>query len=74
MFTFDRLAQHKSHAFDHGWDCAWTGVERNNPYIVNSVEWHQFEWGYNEAEDTLSELDEAPEFRGERFQRVVLKD
>lgn len=62
MFSVDHLFAMKSQAYDKGWNDSWLGIERVNPFPYQGVEWHQYEWGYNEAEDSLDELASAPAF------------
>ena len=51
-----------SFANDAGYNDAWLGIANQNPFPVNSIDYRQYEWGYNEALDDINELDEAPAF------------
>lgn len=43
-----------------GYNDAWLGISNNNPYPINTPDYHQYEWGYNQAIDDVSELADAP--------------
>jgi hypothetical protein len=49
-----------SNANDHGFDCAYLGLDKHNPYPPGSIDHKQWEWGWNEGMDMLGELEAVP--------------
>ena len=49
-----------SEANMHGFNCAYLGVDKNNPYPLGSNDYKQFELGWNEGIDLLNETNSVP--------------
>lgn len=56
MFGLSQFMRTKnSVANDHGFDAAMLGLTKENPYPPNTIDYKQWEWGYQEGIDTLEE-------------------
>lgn len=62
MFSASKFLRPKSNpwANENGYNDAWLGLSNNNPYPVGSIDYQQYEWGYNEAKDDADELSSVP--------------
>lgn len=56
------LRPKNTNANDLGFDCAYLGLDKQNPFPVGSIDHKNYEWGYNEGLDMLEELREATPF------------
>ena len=60
MFGLSKsLNRNASAANEHGFDAAYLGLDKANPYPVGTIDHKQWEWGYNEGIDLLAEHDTA---------------
>lgn len=56
MFNWDKNKRDTySLAYDKGWNDCWLGLDKANPYPINSIDYKQYEWGWNDASDLLDE-------------------
>jgi hypothetical protein len=49
-------------ANDAGYNDAWLGLAYNNPFPLGTIDYKQYEWGYNQAQNDVDELADAPSF------------
>jgi hypothetical protein len=44
----------------HGFNCAYLGLKKENPYLVGSIDHQQFEWGWNEGIQLVEDFENTP--------------
>jgi hypothetical protein len=56
MFSASNFLR-KKHAIanEHGFNAAMLGLDNANPYPLGTTEHKEWEWGWNEGQDTLEE-------------------
>ena len=59
MFSVDLIEASKRDAYNHGHNNGYLGLDLTNPYPPGSVKHKQYEWGWFEANDEISELASA---------------
>jgi hypothetical protein len=61
MFSVSKfLRKPNPFANENGYNDAWLGLSKANPYIVDSVDYQQYEWGYQEGLDDVEEFKSTP--------------
>lgn len=50
----------ESMANENGYNDAWLGLNKANPFPVDSVDYKQYEWGYQEGLDDVDEFNSTP--------------
>lgn len=61
MFSLSKwLRPQENEANAHGFNCAFLGLDKVNPYPEGSIDHKQFEWGWNEGNDLVQETNETP--------------
>lgn len=61
MFTISKwLRPSENEANMHGFNCAYLGVDKVNPYPVGSNDHKQFELGWNEGNELVQEVNNTP--------------
>ncbi len=61
MFQLSKwLRPQESEANAHGFNCAYLGVDKMNPYPPNTIDWAEYEWGWNEGIDLVNETNDVP--------------
>lgn len=60
MFTLSKwLRPKESEANAHGFNCAFLGVDKVNPYPPGTIDHKQFEWGWEEGNDLVKDSETA---------------
>lgn len=47
-------------ANESGYNDAWLGLNKANPFPIDSVDYKQYEWGYQEGLDDVDEFNSTP--------------